>query len=46
LKRSTVNVNEEQQKEEQETHNVLSRSGCKLYSLANTNGTIPCGRAA
>jgi len=25
---------------------VLKISGCSPYSLANTNGTIPCGRAA
>jgi len=28
------------------THPVLRISGCTLYSLAKTNGTIPCGRAA
>jgi len=28
------------------THAVLRISGCTLYSLAKTNGTIPWGRAA
>jgi hypothetical protein len=28
------------------THAVLRISACTLYSLANTNGTIPWGRAA
>lgn len=28
------------------THPVLRMSGCTLYSLAKTKGTIPCGRAA
>jgi len=28
------------------TYPVLRISGCTLYSLANTNGTIPCGSAA
>lgn len=28
------------------TNPVLRISGCTLYSLANTKGTIPCGRAA
>lgn len=28
------------------TYAVLRISGCTLYSLAKTKGTIPCGRAA
>lgn len=28
------------------TYAVLSISGCRLYSLENTKGTMPCGRAA